>query len=183
MATLQEQIDAILRAGKRPSVEFRPGSEILMPKGRRGRPRVRDLDRSFAHYADRRASVRPVRCLAMGCQRRLKARQHGACSEFCADAVFNRAISPVNQHCRLRGHEEVRRRSSSAEGHTRHATLARVAARLSMVASSHCSSPVMSEVSCNFACLMSSGRLKVSQARLETDLLNSAVTNVRFPMR
>jgi len=93
MATLQEQIDAIIRFGKRPSVELRPGAEVLVPKKRRGRSRVRELDRPFAHYADRRASIRPVRCLARGCQRRLKAHQRGACSEFCADAVFNRALA------------------------------------------------------------------------------------------
>jgi len=93
MPTLQEQIDAILRSGKRPSITFSPGIEVVMPKRRRGRPRVRDLDKPFAHYADRRASIRPVRCLALGCQRRLKAHQRGACSEFCADAVFNRALS------------------------------------------------------------------------------------------
>ena len=32
-------------------------TEILMPKKRRGRPRVRDLEKPFAHYADSRASV------------------------------------------------------------------------------------------------------------------------------
>jgi hypothetical protein len=93
MPTLQEQIDTILRRGKRPTVAFWPGAEIVMPKRRRGRPRMRDLDKPFAHYADRRASLRPVRCLARGCQRRLKAHQRGACCEFCADAVFNRALS------------------------------------------------------------------------------------------
>ena len=92
MATLQEQIDALLRSGQRPIVVLSPGIEILMPKMRRGRPRVRDLEKPFAHYADGRASVRPVRCLAHGCQRRLKAHQRGACSEWCADAVFNRAL-------------------------------------------------------------------------------------------
>lgn len=92
MATLQEQIDAILRSGRRPSIELLPGAEVLMPKKRHGRPRVRDLEKPFAHYADRRASVRPVRCLAYGCQRRLKAHQRGACSDWCADAVFNRAL-------------------------------------------------------------------------------------------
>jgi hypothetical protein len=93
MPTLQQQIDAILRTGKRPSVTLWPGIEIVMPKRRRGRPRVRDLARPFAHYADKRASVRPVRCLAEGCQRRLKVRQRGTCCEAHGDAVFNQALS------------------------------------------------------------------------------------------
>jgi hypothetical protein len=93
MATLQQQIDAILRRRQRPSITFFPSTEVLMPKGRRGRPRSRSLDRPFEHYADDRACLRPVRCLARGCRRRLTAHQRGACSEFCADAVFNRALS------------------------------------------------------------------------------------------
>jgi hypothetical protein len=93
MKTIQQQINDLLHAGKRPSIVLSPCLEVIIPKGRRGRPRVRDLDKPFAHYADMRASIRPVRCLALGCQRRLKAHQRGACSEWCADAVFNRALS------------------------------------------------------------------------------------------
>jgi hypothetical protein len=92
METVQQHVDAILRRKQRPVITLFPGTEVLMSKGRRGRPRSRSLDRPFEHYADDRACLRPVRCLAKGCQRRLKARQRGACSEACADAVFNQAL-------------------------------------------------------------------------------------------
>jgi hypothetical protein len=93
MKTIQQQINDILHAGKCPVLTLSPATEIIIAKGHRGRPRSRRLDRPFEHYADDRACLRPVRCLARGCQRRLKVHQRGACSDFCADAVFNRALS------------------------------------------------------------------------------------------
>jgi hypothetical protein len=92
MTTLDQRLTAILAAGKRPSITLYPGMEIVVPKGRVGRPRVRDDSLPFLHYADPRASNRRARCLAPGCGKRLRVNQRGACSETCSDAVFNHAL-------------------------------------------------------------------------------------------
>jgi hypothetical protein len=90
MPTITERIDAILAVGKRPAITLWPGYEIITPKGRRGRPRVRDTALPYKHYADPRSNNRRARCL--GCGRRLRRNQWAACSPHCADQAVNDAL-------------------------------------------------------------------------------------------
>lgn len=90
MPPLDERLRAILASGRRPSITLFPGAEILMPKRRVGRPRVRDLAKPYAHYKDPRAATRRARCLY--CHRRLRVNEISVCGEACADAVFNQAL-------------------------------------------------------------------------------------------
>lgn len=90
--SLQERIDVMVAQGKRPVIELTPGMQIVMPKRRVGRPRVRDSQTPYRHYADLRAGKQRPRCLARGCNRCLGVRQRGVCSESCGDTIFNRAL-------------------------------------------------------------------------------------------
>src|SRR5262245_43344897 len=92
MPALDERLKAILASGRRPSITLFPGTEILIPKRRTGRPRVRDERLPFRHYRDPRAAKRRATCLAPTCRKRLRADQRGACSEACRDAVINEAL-------------------------------------------------------------------------------------------
>ena len=96
MRTLEEQIAAILKMGRRPVITLSPGMQVIQPKQpRRGRPRVRHPDRPCAHYADIRAGGRrqhPPRCLRSGCQNRLRRDQRGACCSDHADWVVSDAL-------------------------------------------------------------------------------------------
>ena len=92
--SLQEQIDALLKQGKRPSITLHPAIEVIVPKRpfRAGRPRLRDPNDPWSRYVGRRGKSQPM-CLARGCRRLLRVWQKGCCSEWCADAVFNQALS------------------------------------------------------------------------------------------
>jgi hypothetical protein len=90
MPTVTEKINALLLQGKRPAVVLFPGMEIVVPKGRAGRPRVRDAVMPYKHYADPRSNNRRARCL--GCGRRLRRHESGACSLECADLAVNDAL-------------------------------------------------------------------------------------------
>jgi len=92
MLKLADEIDALLRSGKRPSITLYPGTQVWIPKGRAGRPRVRDEVMLFKHYADPRSGKRRARCLGPRCHKRLGVRQRGVCSEACADAAINQAF-------------------------------------------------------------------------------------------
>lgn len=59
MRTPEEQIQAILKMGRRPVITLSPGMQMIPPKlPRRGRPRVRHPHRACAHYADIRTGGR-----------------------------------------------------------------------------------------------------------------------------
>jgi hypothetical protein len=92
--SIQQQIDDLVKQGKRPSIFLPPGLEIRMPKGRRGRPRIRRLDAPFAHYADPRAHRYRATCYA--CHQRLRVHQRGYCSQGCAAAGVNNAIMALH---------------------------------------------------------------------------------------
>jgi hypothetical protein len=91
--SLQAKIDALLKQGKRPAITLHPAIEVIMPKRpfRAGRPRVRDPNDLYARYAGRRGKAQP-KCLARGCKQYLRIWRKGACSEWCADAIFNQAL-------------------------------------------------------------------------------------------
>ena len=97
MRTLQDRIADALKGRGRPIIEIFPGMQVIPPKQpRRGRPRVRHPDRPYAHYCDHRAGGSrrkyPPRCLARGCNKRLRVSQRGACRIEHADAVVNDAL-------------------------------------------------------------------------------------------
>jgi hypothetical protein len=92
MRTLDARLAGILASGRRPSITLFPGAEVLLPKRRVGRPRVRDERLPFKHYRDPRAGKYPARCLSRSCRKRLKANQRGVCSDACRDAIFNEAM-------------------------------------------------------------------------------------------
>ena len=96
MKTLEDQIAAILKTGRRPIIHCLPGMQVTPPKlPRRGRPRVRHPDWPCAHYEDIRAGGRrthPPRCLRSGCQKRLRVHQRGACCADHADWVVSDAL-------------------------------------------------------------------------------------------
>ena len=97
MLNIQERINAMLAAEKRPSIALYPALEIVVPKRRSGWPKVRDDRMLFKHYADPRSNNRRARCL--DCGRRLRRSQSGACSPECADSAVNKALF----HLRLLG--------------------------------------------------------------------------------
>ena len=83
----QRQIDELIRQGRRPAITLSPALEIVIPKRRTGRPEIRDPNARCRHYVDPRAYKHPARCLARGCNRRLRRDQRGVCSEACAHRV------------------------------------------------------------------------------------------------
>lgn len=92
MAKLDDEIEVLLRSGKRPSITLYPATRIFFPKRRSGRPQVRDEAMPFKHYADPRSGKRRARCLAPTCHKRLRVGQRGTCSDSCADAAINQAF-------------------------------------------------------------------------------------------
>lgn len=89
---LEAQIAAMLRRGKRPVITISPGLQVVPPKRPRGRPRTRDPQNRYAHFAAKHGSTYPY-CRAKGCRNYLKMHQTIACSQECADQIFNYAMN------------------------------------------------------------------------------------------
>jgi len=77
MSSLWNKVEAIVESGQAPRLTLAPSHEVKPVRRVVGRPRVRDNDNPFAHYATPRQGLARPLCLA--CKRRLRVNDVEVC--------------------------------------------------------------------------------------------------------
>lgn len=98
-----DAVEKLLQEGKSPRVTIAPSAEQKPPRRGPGRPRFRDPENPFQHYATPRKGYAHPRCLQ--CRKKLRKKQIEVCSDACrekAEAWLTKKMA------RLRGESGVR---------------------------------------------------------------------------
>src|SRR5258708_6347247 len=88
-----QAVDAAVAAGQQPVIRLNTAMVKLAPAKPRGRPRKEKVIENlpYGHYliAQLLGGKSRVRCLRVGCRKRLRADQHLGCSDYCNEAITN----------------------------------------------------------------------------------------------
>lgn len=106
------------------SINLTPGQEVKVG-GKIGRPKTRDPQRPFAHFADPRArksngKSRP-RCIRLNCFKQLKVNDVAVCSDECAELVRVEITERMKllTYREEKRNEDGKKRASSSTAHER----------------------------------------------------------------
>lgn len=97
-----EQVADLLKQNKAPKIKLSPAQEVVPQKRGRGRPRLRDPENPYKHYATPREGYSAPRCFC--CKKKLRKTDVVTCSDPCREKTerfLNKTLAAMSGRVRV----------------------------------------------------------------------------------